>query len=52
MRVSSADFAFDHPLKGVPRSPGKTSDRFARRGAPSPWPFGREGLERLARWLA
>ena len=25
-------FAFDHPLKDVPRSPEKTSDRFARRG--------------------
>jgi hypothetical protein len=28
--VSSADLAFDQPLKGVPRSPGKTSASFAR----------------------
>ena len=32
--VSSADFAFDQPLKGVPRSPGKTSASFARWCAP------------------
>jgi hypothetical protein len=29
--VSSADLAFDQPLKGVPRSPGKTRVWFARR---------------------
>jgi hypothetical protein len=50
--VSSADFAFDHPLKAVPRSPGKTSASFARRGAPSAGLFGREGMEKFARWLA
>jgi len=32
--VSSADLAFDQPLKGVPRSPGKTSASFARWCAP------------------
>ena len=32
--VSSADLAFDQPLKGVLRSPGKTSASFARWRAP------------------
>jgi hypothetical protein len=38
--VSSADFAFDQPLKGVPRSPGKTGASFASWRAPrtSPGP--------------
>jgi hypothetical protein len=38
--VSSADLAFDQPLKGVPRSPGKTSASFASWRAPrtSPGP--------------
>jgi hypothetical protein len=35
--VSSADFAFDQPLKGVPRSPGKTSANFARRSCSVRW---------------
>ena len=32
--VSSADLAFDQPLKGAPRAPGKTSASFARWCAP------------------
>ena len=32
--MSSANFAFDHPLNGVPRSPGKTSASSARWCAP------------------
>ena len=38
--VSSADLAFDQPLKGVPRSPGKTSASFARAGG---WMYGGKG---------
>jgi hypothetical protein len=51
--VSSADFAFDQPLKGVPRTPGKTSASFALvRALNIPGPVGREGVQKLACWLA
>ena len=51
--MSSADFAFDQPLKGVPRTPGKTSASFALvRALNIPGPVGREGVQKLACWLA
>jgi len=46
--VSSADLAFDQPLKGVPRPPEKTSASFARWRASWTSPRCQAGLFSLA----